>query len=337
MRRFIAILCTVLLFLTSFGAQASSLQGTPAYVNNPNPRDRLNLRTQPRISSPSLGKYFNGVAVQVLAEYNDGWMHVQIGNLTGYMLSQYLTKTNIPASAIPTMYVNNPNPKHRLNLRKTQSVKSTSLDKYANGTSVQVLGMSDSWSHVMVGGKTGFMKNEFLVASASAIATPSPVGTPTPVYTPRPVATTPPSSGGKPASSVAVVSNDKPTNRLNLRTSPNTKAESIGRYYTGVRVAVLESAANGYTKVRVGGIEGYMLTRFLAFGTDGDAVVSAIPKCVLPSTLTLRSGASDGAKAIKTVEKGETIYMLAHFSGLWWHVQAGSNAGYMKLPAGTVK
>ncbi len=63
-----------------------------AKVNNPNPADRLHLRTQPDKDAASLGKFYNGTPVQVLEE-RGSWCRVQIGTdgrLVGWMMKKYL-------------------------------------------------------------------------------------------------------------------------------------------------------------------------------------------------------------------------------------------------------
>ena len=63
-----------------------------AVVCNPDPNDRLHLRTKPSREADSLGKFWNGTPVQVLGE-RDGWCQVVIGTdgrLTGWMLKKYL-------------------------------------------------------------------------------------------------------------------------------------------------------------------------------------------------------------------------------------------------------
>lgn len=63
-----------------------------AVVCNPDPNDRLHLRTKPSREADSLGKFWNGTPVRVLNE-RDGWCQVVIGTdgrLTGWMLKKYL-------------------------------------------------------------------------------------------------------------------------------------------------------------------------------------------------------------------------------------------------------
>lgn len=63
-----------------------------AVVCNPDPNDRLHLRTKPSREANSLGKFWNGTPVRVLNE-RDGWCQVEIGTdgrLIGWMMKKYL-------------------------------------------------------------------------------------------------------------------------------------------------------------------------------------------------------------------------------------------------------
>ena len=71
-------------------------------VNNPNPTDRLHLRTEPDRSALSLGKFYNGTPVRVLEDAGE-WVRVEIGSdglLTGWMMSQYLADSNVAYSDV---------------------------------------------------------------------------------------------------------------------------------------------------------------------------------------------------------------------------------------------
>ena len=59
-------------------------------VNNPNPTDRLHLRTEPDRKSVSLGKFYNRTPVYV-DDIRGEWAHVTIGrDLSGWMMTKYL-------------------------------------------------------------------------------------------------------------------------------------------------------------------------------------------------------------------------------------------------------
>lgn len=61
-----------------------------AVVNNPDPQDRLHLRTAASTSASSLGKYYNRTPVRI-REYGQTWCAVTVCGLDGYMMTEYLT------------------------------------------------------------------------------------------------------------------------------------------------------------------------------------------------------------------------------------------------------
>ena len=67
-------------------------QSNWALVNNPNPNDRLHLRTKPDRSSESLGKFYNRTPIFVTGS-KDEWSSVLIGNegMEGWVMTKYLT------------------------------------------------------------------------------------------------------------------------------------------------------------------------------------------------------------------------------------------------------
>lgn len=66
-------------------------------VVNPEPSDRLHLRSEPNKGSESLGRYFTGTQVEILGEAND-WFHVRLDGKTGYMLGDFVRE--VPAGKL---------------------------------------------------------------------------------------------------------------------------------------------------------------------------------------------------------------------------------------------
>lgn len=75
------------------GAAPTLDQSGWAVVNNPDPADRLHLRTEPEKSARSLGKFYNGTPVKVLGK-TSSWTKVEVGfgptARTGWMMTRYL-------------------------------------------------------------------------------------------------------------------------------------------------------------------------------------------------------------------------------------------------------
>ena len=93
MKKLLGALLALALLLSLGAALADGRALTPgsiAYVNNPNPADRLNLRTGPGTRFASLGKYYNGTWVTVLDVTGDGWAHVRTDVIEGYVRAEYL-------------------------------------------------------------------------------------------------------------------------------------------------------------------------------------------------------------------------------------------------------
>lgn len=74
---------------TLAAAKARMDQSGWAKVNNPSPKDRLHLRTGPRRTAPSLGKFYNGTPVRVIERQGE-WARVELAGLTGWMMADYL-------------------------------------------------------------------------------------------------------------------------------------------------------------------------------------------------------------------------------------------------------
>ena len=129
---------------------------TGVTVNNPNPKDRLNLRTSPSSTAASKGKYYNGVQVSVLETLENGWVKAQIGSQTGYMDTTFLSNGYV-ASAMPVVTTTG-----QVHLRASMSTKSTSLDLLPKGTAVILIGLTSQWGHVIAGGQMGFIYAKYL-------------------------------------------------------------------------------------------------------------------------------------------------------------------------------
>lgn len=74
----------------------------------------------------------------------------------------------------------------------------------------------------------------------------------------------------------AMVNNPDPKDRLHLREAPDRGAPSLGKFYNGTPLKVLESGG-GWTKVRIARLTGWMMTDYLAFGADINQVLPAFP------------------------------------------------------------
>lgn len=304
-------------------------QGTTAVVNNPNPKDRLNLRTSASTSAGSLGKYYNGVTVQILEDNPaTGWAKVQIGNrgtATGYMLRQYLAFGDAQyrvASAIP-IYMTTGSAWELLDAPWTNSI----YNMYGVENNIELLGFIDGWWHVRIREYTGYVssRNGFQLVS----------GNPNFDWT------------GESSSSgwsmyydgyrIAIVNNPNAQDRLYLRKEANSNALSYGKYYNGTVVALLSEVQNGWVKAKIGNLEGYMQSQYLKIDGTVGSVTSAQPTATVNvsqgKTLTLREGKSTSTKSLGEYGRGKTVTVMGlddmGSGGLWYHVVVDGKVGFM--------
>lgn len=326
-----------------------------AIVNNPNSADRLNLRKTATSNAASLGKYYNGTVVVMLSDVHNGWVKVRIGNLDGFMESKYLSidgRVGSVASAMPTVTVNNANGK-RLNLRETQSQKSNSLGLYDNGTKVTVLGLSETWYHVEVDGKVGFMmagymtpKLQYSISTGGTGSSGSGSGGSGSSGNTSGGSSSSSSSGvwGGPTGShqiaqwtipileyVGIVNNPVATDRLHLRTEPKESATSLGKYYNGVQL-IINSDHGDWTYVAIGNLYGYMKTEYLSI-SQSVAPVSAMPIMTVSNpnaarNLHLREKQSTNSKSLGLYDNGTQVILMG-FNDEWAHVIVDGQMGFM--------
>ena len=198
----------------------------------------LNLRKSP--NGDIITSYPRGTKVTILA--TDGaWSKVSVGDQTGYMLTQWLSKSK-PSSgngsgsvqgSIGTAVVSNPKDTQVLFLRSEPSTQSEALGYYRNGKSITLLEKLDGWYKVSVDGKTGYMMSKFLSVKES-----------TPTH--------------------ATVVNPNGNSYVNFRKGATLNAEVISRIPVGTKISVIEKTTD-WTKTEIDGVTGYISTWFLKF------------------------------------------------------------------------
>ncbi|MBP3655973.1 MAG: SH3 domain-containing protein [Clostridia bacterium] len=120
--------------------------------------------------------------------------------------------------------------------------------------------------------------------------------------------------------------------RLNLRFAPGKNAESLGRYYTGVRVESL-GAEGEWRYVRIacgtGGTEvrGYMMDQYLTTA-EGRSMAAAMPR------VTAGAGGAritdDAGYELCTLPAGEAAYVMAYCGARLHLLLTDGTMGYVK-------
>lgn len=93
---------------------------------------------------------------------------------------------------------------------------------------------------------------------------------------------------------------------LNMRTSPSVDAEIIGKCYRGSGGTVLDRK-NGWTRIRSGGLEGWLKDDYLLFGRDIEPLAKELGLLrakVTAVTLNVRKTPSTDAVIVKQAARG---------------------------------
>ena len=258
----------------------------------------LNLRQTPSLSAKVLGQFPTGTLVEIV-KAGDEWHQVEVDGKTGYMMAKFLTTAESAVTA--TVKTNSG---IGLNLREEPGTDGAIITSVKNGQTVTVLQQGKTWCRVRVNEQEGFMATEFLrFASQSA------------------------SSAGK----IALVSNPKDTQVLNLRQSASLDAKVLDYYRNGVKVTILESGSTWH-KVQVeDGKIGYMMARYLQV-TDEQGAVQPFQAKVINvnggSYVNFRSGASLSAKILDRIDVGASVTVTQHGTD-WCKVTIDGVEGYM--------
>ncbi len=113
---------------------------------------------------------------------------------------------------------------------------------------------------------------------------------------------------------LAIVSSADPSVRVHLRTSASKSAKSLGKYFSGVVVRVLDQEGGIWTRVRIGSLEGYMETGSLVLDGPVGSVPSLIPAVLVNYqdgfSLTLRAGQSYQSEKQGAVPNGQPVRVL---------------------------
>ena len=151
MKRGLMLLTAALLCMPA-GALA---QG--AVVNNgSDPASRLNLRREASTQSRSLGKFYTGTQVEVVADAGSGWTQVTLGgsvnSVSGYMSSQYLAGEAAGViDATRSMEVVSPYGTQSVVLRNQPSNSYDAVTMLMVGETVTVIGVSGDFCFVQTG------------------------------------------------------------------------------------------------------------------------------------------------------------------------------------------
>ena len=118
---------------------------------------KLNMRMEPSRDSTSLGGFYSGTQVEIVADAGSGWSEVSIGSglgsVSGYMMSDYLATGSAMESVIDATYdmrVVSPYGTQSVVLRSRPSDSYDAVAMLAVGEAVRVIGVSGDFYYVRI-------------------------------------------------------------------------------------------------------------------------------------------------------------------------------------------
>jgi len=213
-------------------------------------KTKVNLRKKRSTDSEVIKTLKAGTKVTIYGTSQDGWFKVKTGGDTGYVSKEYITTD--PSKVEQTSASGNTKTrtayaKTKVNLREKRSTSSDILKTLKAGTKVTVYGSSkNGWYKVKAGGKTGYVRTEYIVSSQSKVEKEE-------------------NTNERTSASRYLNEGDmvRLSESVNVRRSMSESADRVGLAYEGDVVTVIMSYAEGWTKVSWNGQTGYVKTEFL--------------------------------------------------------------------------
>lgn len=229
------------------GGGGSVPSGTTAYVTSANGLN-VRMRSGPGKGYSIIAAYAPGTVCTILTS-GQNWSRVQVGSLTGYIMTQFLSRNISPVTPTPKpqpypsgeyrVYVTSNNGQG-VNLRSGPSKGYPSIGFYSVATEAWMITAGHTWSYIRIGSRYGYMMSQFLTTSEP------------------PVNPDPPIVG----SAYVVSANGK---NVNLRTAPSTAGKVITSFRVGTRLNIITRGKDWYF-IQIGGYYGYMMRQFIYDG-----------------------------------------------------------------------
>jgi uncharacterized protein YraI len=197
--------------------------------------DRLNLRSGPGTTFGIVTVLERGAIVTLTGQESNGFRSVTFGSFSGWVATEFLSFATSPPPPPVTPPSQLATTTDNVNLRSGPGLTFSVIRVVPVQTEVTITGPnSNGFSPVSVAGVPGWISADYLVPEGSE---PQPTGT----------ATT--------------------TDRLNLRSAPNTTSAIVVVIPTGATVSLTGQSNNGFRSVRYGNLNGWAFEAYLNLGT----------------------------------------------------------------------
>ena len=125
----------------------------------------VNLRSGAGTSTQVVGTLTLGTDVIVESDAGSGWYKVNHNGTSGYMYSQYLSFSET-MSIKATGWIDGSS----VRMRSQASTDSSIVRVTSDGEKVEITGVAGNWYQVKAGGKTGYIRSDFIVLNKDEVA-----------------------------------------------------------------------------------------------------------------------------------------------------------------------
>ncbi|MGX4599167.1 SH3 domain-containing protein [Faecalimicrobium sp. JNUCC 81] len=234
----------------------------------------LNVRSGAGTNHSKIGNLKLGEKIEVISESN-GWAKIKFNGSTGYVSSQYLSKTNTntekpsqpettPEATKETKQVNTSS----LNVRSGAGTNHSKIGSLKLGDKVEVISEGNGWSKIKFNGSTGYVSSQYLSKVNTSPETPQ--------------------KPSKPETSTQT--KEVNTSSLNVRSGPGTNYSKIGSLKQGNKVEVI-SENNGWSNIKFSGKDGFVSSEYLS-QEDGSKPENPAPPVVGGDSVQIVDGAT---------------------------------------------
>ena len=295
-----AVLCAVMLIT---GASAVSIGGGTTTT-------AVNFRTGASTSSSIISTLPAGTTV-VVTDGGGGWYKVVYNGTEGYLSGDYVTFTKNLSGSFGTGTVT----ASSVNFRSGAGLDAGVIGSVSSGATMKIVGVEGNWYKVEYNGQTGYVCADYVkVSGGSGSASPAPA---------------PAQDGGQTGGSSGTVKGDY----VRMRSGPGTGYAILGTYNNGTALTI-NGTESGWTKVTLGGVNGYIRSDYVAAGGStsqggGQSAGQASQTGYINGTsVRMRSGPNTSSTILGVYNTG-TAMTITGSNGNWYAVNYNGQNGYV--------
>ena len=296
----------------SVPVMALALSATASFANSNEgtvTADALNVRSGPSTSYSITTKLYKGDKVEIL-ETSNGWHKIKASNgKIGWVSGDYIKVSSGSTSQPSTSTTKATVTATSLNVRSGAGTSYSVITKLSKGTVVDVIeSASNGWKKIKTsGGTTGWVSGDYLTTGSAGNSSTN--------------------NSTSQTSYKATVNTDS----LNMRKGAGTSYSVITKLSKGTVVDVLESASNGWKKVKTSnGTTGWVSGSYLTTGvveypsTDNSTSQTSYKATVTADSLNVRKGAGTSYSVITKLSKGTVVDVLESASNGWKKIKTSN-------------